>query len=168
MNKNIKFCIKESDHQIYGIGNVYIEFIQNDTKCEYKVQIPDLVSGVKKFEGDEAFFLYNNIGNYRTGRIETIKKCAAKACEIPVWMLSSQTRQENVYFARYLVMWKIRNEIKGLSYSTIGGLFGLDNSTAIYACNTCSDENAKFIKPIQSEWKSKFLELINEKKEKVD
>jgi len=149
--------IPESKHKFIGVGDIVYNY-DRDIKRLFVTVGGLLISsyGDSWAEGVWKRLIFNNIKIEEYIRQEDVIKAACEVCITNEDELKSTKRDENIVFARHLIMWSLRVKLK---YSLSGAAKPISKShcLVIHAIK-CIETEDKYLKDIHRHWKREFLE----------
>jgi len=152
--------IPESDHGLIGLGIIKYTYKYNSIFVELKIHIESVNQEII-LSGDEAKNKWFNINDDSDKSIiNHVKKLAADSCGISFIKLKDKCRDEELVWARYLVMWYAKKYLN-YSFNKAGKIFGKGHSLAIHAYDEIKKED-RHIKNDQRIWRNIFLRKLKE------
>lgn len=165
--------IRESEHNLFGLGNVRYVYSQRDKRLEIYtdwVINSDNKSPTILLTGNAAknsYFKFIGMEEEKQKlSVDMFLHFIYEITGLTLDDLKVRTRKFPNFFCRQLVMWA---SIKFLKYSDTnsGNIFSLDRVTALHGFKVISKDN-KFLKQKEVELKTRFIRMLNNKIRKSD
>jgi hypothetical protein len=154
--------LNDNDHGLIGLGTIKYSY-------EYGEGSKLLTLTSKKFnktieyKGDEAEVIYNRfISDGKSSIINHVKRLAAEACQISMFRLHEDTRQEEIVYARYLIFYYL-NTYENLSYQKCGDIFKKDRVTTQRGVELVKTPPCYIDENKHPFWRKRFMQLLKEK-----
>lgn len=148
--------IPKEKHKFYGIGDIVYNY---DNKERYLIVS---ASGIKiaTYSGSwaEAIWMrlvFNNVKIEQYIQQSDIINAACDVCKTSIDELKSKKRDENIVFARHLILWSLRVKLKW-SIKSAAKVVDKHHCTTLHAIK-CIETEYKYMKENQRDWKMDFL-----------
>lgn len=160
MKQKTNTKISESDHEIPGLGTIELSYTHEGNNHEFIVKSESMMSQIS-YSGDKArhyaskLLMYNSDTNEKS--ILQIKQIACECCNANLTDLSSPKRNDELVFARNLVIWYAISKLK-FTEPHASAIVGRTKSLAYRVVRIFHE--IEYFTNIQLSWYNKFNEKI--------
>ena len=158
MSNRIKIEMNETLSGLIGWGDIILECSNNGVKSaiyfvpKHKIEI--------KLSEQDASKIFERIVMQSEFDVNTLLRFATESCNIQLFRIKEKSRNKEIVFARYLVIWYVKKYME-YSFAQAGSIFGKNHCTAIHGFRTI-DNDPKFLNEEQKVWRRAFMNKLVE------